>query len=55
MIKKGKVKVENLLYFEANKDFPEETLAAVTVDNDGAQYAAFFMAFGKLYFFYTKN
>jgi len=46
VIKKSKLKVESLLYFEANKDFPEETVAAVTVDNDGAQYAAFFMAFG---------
>jgi len=39
-------KVEKLLYFEPNDDFPEETLAAVTVDNKGAQYVAFFMAFG---------
>jgi len=36
-----------LLYFSPTNNFPEQTVAAVTVDNNGAQYVAFFMAFGE--------
>jgi len=41
------VKAEPLLYFGENEDFPEKSIAAVTVDNKDAQYVAFFMAFGE--------
>jgi len=36
-----------LLYFSPTNNFPEKTVAAVTVDNNGALYVAFFMAFGE--------
>ncbi|ORX51381.1 hypothetical protein BCR36DRAFT_325511 [Piromyces finnis] len=41
------ISVEPLLFFSENSDIPEKTVAAVLVDNNGAQYAAFFMAFGE--------
>ncbi|ORX51383.1 hypothetical protein BCR36DRAFT_411850 [Piromyces finnis] len=37
---------EPLLYFNENDVLPEKTIAAVSVNNAGAKYAAYFMAFG---------
>ena len=39
---------KSIILPEKNEDFPEQSIAAVSVDNNGAQYVAFFMAFGML-------
>ncbi|OUM58694.1 hypothetical protein PIROE2DRAFT_15959 [Piromyces sp. E2] len=41
------ITAEPLLYFSEASEFPEKTIAAVSVENNGAHYAAFFMAFGE--------
>ncbi|ORX51382.1 hypothetical protein BCR36DRAFT_411849 [Piromyces finnis] len=41
------VTAEPLLYFGETLNYPEKTVAAVTVNNNGALYVAFFMAFGE--------
>jgi len=41
------VTADPILYFGENQEFPEKSVAAVSVNNNGAQYIAFFMAFGE--------
>jgi len=42
------VTADPILYFGENQEFPEKSVAAVSVNNNGAQYIAFFMAFGMI-------